>query len=295
MGLVSIIMYRCNPVNPINDSSGINNESKNISNITGNIDYSYGFRDAINNGLICDYNIYVPDITTKKEEYINNIYKEINLKQIDSNFDVMAMFLLRSLDENNFFKCISYFSNHESANRFKNSLLKMNENYQYIALTVDVITSNTSTRDMKRIINQFAIDNRLYIICSVQILDECIDIRECDSIFLSKEVKSEPKLIQRICRSNKLDKKKPNKKAGIFMWCDEFNDMTKSIMVLKAYDKGFSKEKIKIVNYIDEETDSIIDRIKYEKKYLDIDNYITNVLELLTSNKSYNKLIEQIK
>jgi len=57
------------------------------------------------------------------------------------------------------------------------------------------------------------------IICNVHILDEGIDIPECDAVYLTHPNNNPINIIQRISRSNRLNINNNEKIAKIFLWC----------------------------------------------------------------------------
>ena len=166
-----------------------------IENITGKIGYKYEFREAINKGYICDYDVYVPQITVDNSKYMNEIYKEIDIKQIDSNNDSRAIFLLKGMDEMGYNKCIAYLKDQNEANTFKKSLENINGYHCCDNLKVEIIISSTSGKERERLLKEFSEWKGVYILCSVHILDECIDIPKCDSVFLGREIKSKTRII----------------------------------------------------------------------------------------------------
>lgn len=267
---------------------------EDITDIIGNVSYKYELRDAINKGYVSDYDIFVPDIRIQKDKYLDEVYKDINLKDVNKDLDVRSQFLLRGLDEGGFNKCIAYLKDHEEAYNFKKSLENMNK-YHAMDLKVEVILSDTSAKERKNLLNDFVEFKGTYIMCSCKILDECIDIVQCDSIFIGNKTSSKIKLIQRICRANRKDKMRPNKKSGIFLWCDEFEDMTQTISSLKEYDIGFVKEKLKIVNYEKENKLGVSLREDDSKEYEYLDKYVVGVRKIKEFDEIYEELKEWIK
>lgn len=164
----------------------IEETEENLINITGYIEFKYEFGDAITNKYINDYAIYIPDIHLKTKDNLKDIYNEINLSETNFDLDIKSHFLLRSLDETGCCKCICYMANIEEANNFAKSLNNMNK-YHAHDLYVDTIVSDTSMKNRKKILNTFTNHIGLAIICSVHILDECIDIPPCDSVFMNKQ------------------------------------------------------------------------------------------------------------
>ena len=263
-----------------------------IINITGKIEYKYDFRDAIKNGFICDYNVYIPDITINKEKYLKEIEKEVKLEECDDKDSfIKASYLTRCLDENGYSKCISYCKDINDAKIFKNALTKMNE-YHCINLKIEIITAETNNKDRNKILKEFADYKGRYVICSVHILDECVDIVECDSIFLNNKCSSKTRLTQRICRPNRKDKNRPDKVAGVFLWCTEYDELCETISSIKEFDIGFEKEKVKMINYQSETEMCIIDRTNEKIKYVNMDKFIVNVKKVLSWDEKKDLLFE---
>jgi len=112
---------------------------------------------------------------------------------------------------------------------------------------------------------------------SVEILNECIDIVECNSVFFSYECKSRIKIIQRMCRAIRKDNTNPYKIARVFIWCNEYNEITDIITNLKEFDYEFSLSKVNIFK-INNNNYQIVDREKdTENKYNLLDNYLIGI------------------
>ncbi len=79
---------------------------------------------------------------------------------------------------------------------------------------------------------------KIKILCSIQILNECIDIPNCDCVFIGNvsESSSEITMVQRLCRANRLMKENPNKIANCFMWTDDLNKIVGTLSLLKNND-----------------------------------------------------------
>jgi hypothetical protein len=80
---------------------------------------------------------------------------------------------------------------------------------------------------------------------SVRILDECIDIPACDSIYITYPSNSKIRTIQRLSRCIRIDKNNKFKKGNIFIWCDEYSEILETLGGIKEYDIYF-KNKIKV-------------------------------------------------
>ncbi len=198
------------------------------------------------------------------------------------------------MDEVGATKCICYMRNQEECHTFKEILERFNK-YQGDRLVVKTIISTSSQKKRNDVLKEF--DNHVgrFILLSVRILDECIDLPLCDSIFLSYEFKDKITLIQRLCRSNRKNKTNVEKKSKIFVWCDEYSEMTCLISSLKEFDVEFDAKKISIMNYVKEKTDVILVR---DEKYDEINKYVVGVKKYLTwcdSRKLLFKFINEFK
>ena len=206
----------------------IDNELLDTTNITGK-EYTYTLGDAIKNKYVCDYMVYVP---------IKHTITSINNK-ID--------YILRCMDENGHSKCIVYLNSQSECDEFKELL--SNNNY-FKNIYVDIITHKTSQKDRDEIIREFSNTIVKALILSIRILDEAIDIVECDSIFIANPSRSinEIRCIQRMCRANRLCKRRPDKVSGIYLWCDEYDEISQFIINLKEYDSTFTTLKVTLID-----------------------------------------------
>ena len=222
--------------------------------VLGKIEYRYGMGDAINNGYICDYDIVIPTFTTvKRDEAVKRIYKDIGekysiLPDNVKNIAVKTQFIIKACDERGTRKCIIYTKSKQEANLFRIEIEKQMAQYFYYNVCVGTITDETKKKERTEIIEKFAKAKCMSFICSVHILDECIDIPKCDSIFLTYPCSNKIRNIQRMCRSNRIDEENQYKKSSIYLWIDEYDDMGSFIKHVKEYDSSFHFERIKPIN-----------------------------------------------
>ena len=188
--------------------------------IFGSIDYKYEMAKAIENKYITDYNIYVPSLVKKATEDIDKIYTEMKLKDFNKEISVKARFILKGCLEKGSKKCIIYCKSHQEANEMNKIIASMANDYFAVSNCVDTILSVDNAKQRKDKMKQFIDCNGYAFICSVDILNECIDIPECDSIFITYTSQSHIRNIQRLCRANRLNRKNPYKVASIFLWID---------------------------------------------------------------------------
>lgn len=249
------------------------------SKIFGSISYSYDMGRAIANKYICDYDIYIPKITNEVTE-LDDISQEIDIHEFDKSIITKVKFLINGCCEVGARKCIIYAQTKSIANQFKQAIQKLDEFYS-LGIYVDTIIADDSSRSRSRKIKEFVSSNSLSFLCAVHILDECIDIPSCDSVYLTYPSQSKIKNIQRICRSNRIDKASPHKKSSIFVWADENDDLIELIGHLKEYDESFGFGKISIMDYMSD-TNILIDKsdTTNTKLYEELEKFIIGIKKL---------------
>lgn len=234
-----------------------NYEDFDISNMIGKIIYSMNFSYAIQNKFICDYNICLPSITLKNDLLYDDIKKEIDIKLIDEDYLAKSTYIYKCLGYYGSKKLIVYCKDTEDLYKLKNAIKNLSTFYCQDDIWLNEIISSTphsksndftkDTNSREYILNQFELNTNLSILFSIQILDECIDIPSCDSIFISYPTTSKIRTIQRMCRAMRTIKSKPNKKANIYLWCSQYNELLDCLSSLKEYDTELTT-KIKLVD-----------------------------------------------
>jgi superfamily II DNA or RNA helicase len=265
---------------------------KKYNTIFGEIEYLYNMGDAIKNNKICDYEIYIPDIEINNNNFINDISNEINIHNLTKDIIIKSNFILRGMLEVGARKCILYAKNHEESYQFKNTLNEIN-NYFALDIYVETLLSNDNLKERKLKLKSFSEFNGLSIIINVEILNECIDIKECDSIFITYPSQSKIKNIQRLCRANRKDINNINKISRIFLWLEEYDEMVDFIKHLKEFDNTFLLNKINIFS-LNDNKNQILSRNHNSKKYELLDNFILNIKIVLSWEEKFENLIKYI-
>jgi len=215
--------------------------------LTNNI-YELTWEDAIKNKYICDYNFYYPD----NDKIITKIdYMKFDKTIIDKTILInKSYFLLDAIKLTKVMKCIVYLKTIQEMNEFVKIVQTIN---LYFELNIKIYEINYKTSAIIRNKNliKFKNDNSsINILCNVHILDEGIDIPECDSIYLTHPNNNVISIIQRISRANRLDKNNTNKIAKIFVWSKneiKLESITKNIS--KFIDCKYGKENNECINY----------------------------------------------
>ncbi len=209
--------------------------------IFGNIIYNISFNEAIEKKYITDYKVWLPSISEDNTK-LNN---ELNIYDIDKILKSKCTFLFISLVKNGSKKCIIYCKNINEINEMISSMKKLNK-FFYLDYESSQITCNNTKKQRKEILNNFSNSDKIQLLFSVRILDECIDIPSCDSIYISYPCKNKIRIIQRLSRAIRIDPNNKFKIANIFIWCDEYDKILNTLSSIKEYDLFF-KDKIKIV------------------------------------------------
>jgi phage anti-repressor protein len=230
--------------------------------------YHYNWNEAIKNKYICDFNIYIPD---KNEDYklFFNMLKNTCDECLNYKLVSKAYFMLKSMLFNGDRKCICYMTTIETSNIMFNILIWLKE-----LLNIDLeyweINCNTKKTIRSNIINNFIKSTKIAIIINVHILDEGINIPECDSVFITQPSENMINIIQRMSRANRITEHKNN--CNVYLWCKE-------------------KKTNKILNFINENTQEFI------KNKVFVYNTSNKLIlkHTIFTNKDYIKIENDIK
>ncbi len=293
-----IVFISATPLNNINDYTDIFGENK----------YELSWNVAINNKYICDYNFYYPN-NNKIIEKIDDL--KIDKTLIEKTILInKSLFLLESIKLTNIKNCIVYLKTIEESEEFIKILKTMNI---YFDINIKIFELNCNTSKKKRIdyLNKFRYNNTcINVICNVHILDEGIDIPECDSIYLTHPNNNLINIIQRISRANRIDKNNIEKIAKVFIWSkDEIKkeniikniSKTINVKVGEEYndfvnEKNIIKKKKKTKVYIQKINDQYECKFcKYTSNNLSHYNRHCNSLLHLSKEESLNYCITCVK
>ena len=185
-------------------------------NITYTDKYELTWDNAIKNKYITDYNFYYPN-NDKIITRINDLHFDKSL--IDKTILInKAYFLLESINLTNVKKCIVYLRSIIESNQFTKIIQTLNIYFE-LKIKINEINYKTTPINRNKYITKFKNDNTcIQILLNVHILDEGIDIPECDSVYLTNPNNNPINIIQRISRANRIDKNNNDKIAKIFIW-----------------------------------------------------------------------------
>lgn len=252
--------------------------------IFGDMIYKMTMKEAIDKKYITDYKIWIPSIHEDNAE-LNKELSIYDVKECKSK----CMFLYSCLMNKGSRKCIIYCNSKEEIDTMVDGMEKLNEFY-CLELHMDKITSDDGKKARKSVLDEFNNTDKIALLFSVRILDECIDLPKCDSVFIANETYSKIRTVQRICRCIRTDKNNQFKVGNVFMWCDEYKGILDTLSCLKEYDADFgTKININSVNFFNKKEA----KIEKEKDNRNLEMIIMGIKHYKNSNW-FDKL-DQIK
>ncbi len=197
--------------------------------------------DAINNKYINDFEIVLPTNNYINLE-IDEFLKLFNI-QNNSGHNVKTIkkiyFLLRNIIYNGNKKCILYSTSKEQAENNQKIIQWMSLLFN-IEINTGIIDYSLDRNKRRDIINNFIKSECIYILLNIHILDEGIDIPECDSVCILKPNDNIENIVQRINRCNRIMNNKH--KSYIYIWSNKnkldkimkyINDLTNNELIKK--------------------------------------------------------------
>jgi superfamily II DNA or RNA helicase len=225
--------------------------------------HSYTFAEAIADGAMCDYRVYIPEISNRKATSTIEFDG-----QYESSIAAKASFLVSGMLESGARRCIVYCGSREECRDFEEAFCETCETYYGVGCATSSITCDTQPRKRSEILHSFQkdpcfetitvgdIEERkqvLRVITSVRILDEAIDIPECDAVFITKCSCRESgplapaRAVQRVCRATRIYPGK--KRAAVFVWTLDTGDesgLVRVFSLLRDNDVAFASKIVGI-------------------------------------------------
>ena len=179
--------------------------------------YEYSWQDAINNKYICDFDIVIHENNQELYKFAF-LLKQLCSDSLDITLIAKVYFMLKGMMYFGNRKCICYMTTIEKAKEMHKVLYWMSK---LLNIEIDswIITCNTAKTNRANYLYNFQKSNRLCVIINVHILDEGIDIPECDSVFITQPNNNIINIVQRMCRANRITENKT--KCQIYLWCSK--------------------------------------------------------------------------
>ena len=216
--------------------------------VFGEILYKMTFTEAIEKKYITDYRIWLPSIS----ENIDELLQELGIYQIDNVIKSKCIYFFTCLLKNGSRKCIIYCIDNEEINSMMEAMNQLNDHY-CMDYEMNKINAFTNSKLRESILNNFQYKNeKIQLLFSIRILDECIDVPSCDSIFITYPSQSKIRTIQRLCRCIRIDKMNQFKVGNVYIWCNQYDEISSTLSGLKEYDSMFrDKIKMNVVVFLD--------------------------------------------
>jgi superfamily II DNA or RNA helicase len=217
--------------------------SESYRKMFGDIIYEMSFAEARKAGFITDYLLFLPNINEETDE----LCSDLAAYNLDSTLQNKCMYIYACLANYGKRKSIVYCEDTASLKALRDALVGMSDYYAIPFKTAQII-AETSFAERQRILSDFTTAAERYLLFGVRILDECIDIPACDSIFITYPCSSKIRTIQRLSRAIRLNSREPDKVAHCYAWCSSYYDILTTLSNLKEFDADLI-EKVKLCQY----------------------------------------------
>ena len=214
--------------------------------IDADLGYKYTMNDAIKNGFVCDYEVLLPAVVYNKEHEAYEADVDVPA-ELTGDLSAKALFLATGMLRTGSRRCIVYMRTCEECDAFIGMFKKIMSEYHAIdQVWAEKIINSVGSAERKGILKEFQGNNAfdLYILASVRILDEAIDIPKCDSEFITfvGEDTSDIRTVQRLSRGCRLDANNPNKKNHLFLWSEDWGKAIGVLGLLNDSDVEFHRK-----------------------------------------------------
>jgi superfamily II DNA or RNA helicase len=166
-----------------------------------------------------------------------------------------ALFLCTGMLQTGSRRCIVYLRSTEECVQFNRMFKRVCEEYQglrpWIA-QMDYTVSPTRRCEILRGFQADSDEHDIFVLASMRILDEAVDIPRCDSEFITYvgEHTSDIRMVQRLQRGGRLDPTNPSKRNCLFLWTEEWSRAVNALTLLRDGDPMFHKKmNVLSVNY----------------------------------------------
>ena len=158
-----------------------------------------------------------------------------------------ALFLCTGMLQTGSRRCIVYLRSTDECVQFNRMLRRVCDEYHGLRLWSAQMDYTVGAARRSEMLREFQADSEehdLFVIASVRILDEAVDILRCDSEFITYvgDRASDIRTVQRLQRGGRLDPSNGSKKNHLFMWCDEWSRVLNALTIMRQEDPAFHKK-----------------------------------------------------
>jgi len=158
-----------------------------------------------------------------------------------------ALFLCTGMLQTGSRRCIVYLRSTDECVQFNRMLRRVSEEYHGLRMwsaQMDYTVGAARRSEMLRDFQADSEEHDLFVIASVRILDEAVDIPRCDSEFITYvgDRASDIRTVQRLQRGGRLDPTNPSKRNNLFIWTEEWSRAVNSLTLMRQEDPLFHKK-----------------------------------------------------
>jgi superfamily II DNA or RNA helicase len=212
------------------------------------------FSEGIRKKYLTDYTIWLPFLTKKEGETSVAVDIPDTFQNDDQTTITQAMYLATVMLKTGARRCIVYLQSQENCEQFMTLASKVFEEYHGIAIWTNKIDATVTPAERTKRLRDFQsdLDVQFYLLTSVRILDEAVDIPKCDSVFVTSvgEHSSDIRMTQRAMRGSTVDSSNPSKHNQIILWATGWEQCVNSLELIRAADPEFHK-KIRVAAMCD--------------------------------------------
>jgi superfamily II DNA or RNA helicase len=242
--------------------------SMDNENIYGKQYFSYNIRDAIDNGILCEYEVLLMCISTEQlEQYkISNKLINVNNDTMGFHYLATAMMINNMFNKKEINHLLTYHSTIKNSKDFKSLLIDIVDK----KVDVNQIDGNDSAKRKNDLIRDFKRYDKS-VLTSAKVLNEGVNIPIIDSVCFVESRNSAIDIVQ--CVGRALRKYDGKKKASIIIPVIEneldkegkFDNLIKIIKNLGEYDQAIKEY------FLERNNDNIINK-KFSIRVINYEN-----------------------
>ena len=207
--------------------------------------YTYSISEAIRDGYVCDYQVNLPWLDPNSAE-IDAVVD--NDKSYDRVLVQKAMYLANGMLQKGSRRCVVYLRDCEEEKLFGEAFRKVCE-YQGLTPWISHIDGHVKQDERRKRLEDFQQgdhngDYDVFVLLSVRVLDEAVDMPRCDSVFITHigDGENDIRTVQRMMRGGRKDPTNKFKTNHLFIWTEDYNSALDALSLLKSTDIDLHKK-----------------------------------------------------
>ena len=140
--------------------------------------------EAIKQKLVCDYQIYLPLIINGE---VSIDYDENEMYE-KSDIETKVMFLLKGMLLKGSKRCIVYLTLTSEIKKYEETIIQKAQTFHGVKVNTFKIHNGINKHERKYTLDEFEKEvgnDEINVVFSIRILDECVNIPPCDSVFIT--------------------------------------------------------------------------------------------------------------